>query len=162
MSTRTVGKSRQGTRNDYNATQFAFTTATNWPATGTEVIAMQSKWPGTLFSALTVSNFVARTVFLPSHGQLSCFEACPRVHHVSEKSKAAEKPRSRRHEAESIDCLERAVVMSLVLLDEVMRMRGTILSGSCSKVHKYFSSIYFLNAHLLKRPLQAFQMYVYE
>lgn len=105
---------------------------------------MQPKWPGTGFSAVTVSNFVARTIFLPSHGQLSCFEACPRVHHVSEKSKAAEKTSSRRHEAESIDWLVRGVVMSLVLFDELMRMRKhficLVLSGSCSKVRKYFPS----------------------
>ena len=33
----------------------------------------------------TLSNFIARLVFLPSRVQLSCFEGCPRVHHVSEK-----------------------------------------------------------------------------
>lgn len=74
-------------RNYYNAT------ATNWRSRRLQTdqppvrrsLQYNQNGPVRVFSAVTVSSFVARTVFLPGHGQLPCFETCPRVHHVSEK-----------------------------------------------------------------------------
>lgn len=132
MPTRTVGKSGQGretttARRSWRSRRLQ----TDQPPVRRSSQCNQNGPVRGFFSAVTVSNFVARIVFLPSRGQLPCFKACARVHHVSEKkSKAAEKIRSRRHETESTDWLVRAAVMSLVLLDELMRMPRIYLPGA--------------------------------